>query len=259
MQTAVLSETIQVMLDDQDVTSLLMEGGWMIGSPSAELAIWDVPGPYVLVDEDQDEMNITLSFVFAGDQSSDPRGIMDHVQDMIVLTERIGESQVSMVMNKMAEIAIQNDAWFGIRTTSTGDDGAHPLSRTLLLNVDENPLSSHTEIRSITWQSLSASGRINSLVRDMIWGASVNTQLEVNSPVTSMLMEEVPSWTASASMIGESDMMYVTHTVSQLGQSGHENLQSMNVVAMSQNDPDRYHNRADGWELSSYEGLSILW
>jgi hypothetical protein len=244
---------------DQDVTSLLVEGGWMISSPSIELALWDVPGPYVLADEDNVEENITISFVMAGTQITEPRDVLKQVQETVSPPTRAGESQVSIILNQLAEIAIQNNIWFGVRTTSTGDDEAHPLSRTFLLDIDGGTVSDDPDLRMKTWQLLSASGRINSLVRDMIWGASVNTEMQTMTTVRSILLEEVPSWTASGSLIGETDMMFLTHTISQIGFSGHENLQTLNIASISKNDPSRYHNKADGWELSTYEGLSILW
>ena len=87
-------------------------------------------------DEDNEE-NLTISFVLAGSKTIDPLETFDKARERIEVPQRFGESEVSILLERLASLSKEWDIWFGLRATSTGGEGSHPFSRTILLDPAE--------------------------------------------------------------------------------------------------------------------------
>ncbi|MBN1389412.1 MAG: hypothetical protein JXA22_02100 [Candidatus Thermoplasmatota archaeon] len=245
-------------IPDPDVSSLFVEGGWEIASPPVELMTWSLPSPYVLTRDDGKDRNMTISFILAGTKSIDPMEIFDEARVSVEVPEKFGESQVSMVLRELSSLSRENGIWFGIRSTSTGGEGSHPASRTFL--VDPWYHGEDGGVKASMSADLLPSGRLNSLVRDLIWGVSSGMVIEGYGDIRTILLEEVPSWTSSGSLIGTKDMIYATYTRTTVSDDGRYSFtQKMNVFSDSEPASDLYHPTGSEWELSTYRGLTILW
>ncbi|MGA1820336.1 MAG: hypothetical protein ACMUHU_04930 [Thermoplasmatota archaeon] len=250
--------TLYPNIPDPSITSLLIEGGWTISTPPMELQAWDVPSPYALPDNGDEEENLTLSFILAGPSRIDPLELYDEAQQLIEVPARLGESQVSIILGKLALLSMDMDIWFGLRVTSIGSGTAHPFSRTFLMNP-ENGAAEEGKTLPDTVSDLMSSGRLNCLVRDLAWGVSADPVIEGFGNMETILLEEVPSWTSSGSMIGAGNMLYSTYTEIFRTEGAQETIQVLNVVADENPSSGLYHPSGSEWRLSSFGGLSILW
>ncbi|MGA1873372.1 MAG: hypothetical protein ACMUHY_06840 [Thermoplasmatota archaeon] len=245
---------------DQSVSSLLIEGGWTISTPAIEVQPWDAPSPYLLANGFADELNMTISFILSGDARVEPGELLDDIQDLIRIPDSFGEAQVSILLGELASLSIREDIYFGIRTTSKGSGTTHPYSRTLLIRLDPEIAWSDGGSEEMAYAKLTSSGRLNCIVRDMIWGASVDPVLEGFGEIETIFLEEVPSWTTSRPMIEANNLIFSLYTETSGGSDGgYGSIQILNIVSDDDAPGDLYNPKGTEWSLMTFRGLSVLW
>ncbi|MBN1539245.1 MAG: hypothetical protein JW939_03805 [Candidatus Thermoplasmatota archaeon] len=240
------------------VSSLFVEGGWEISSPPIDLRAWELPSPYVQTGDDDGKYNLTISFILAGAKTIDPLEAFDRARERIEIPQSFGESEVSILLGRLASLSRDRDIWFGMRATSTGGGVSAPFTRTFLLHPGDILEVNEEEVEATP--GLLTSGRLNRLVRDLVWGVSVDPVIEGFGDIETIYLEEVPSWTSSSSLVGANDAIFSVYTPTTAHNDGsYSSIQILNVLSDSEPDPDLYHPAGSEWELSTYSGWSILW
>jgi len=228
------------------VRSLLVESGWTISSPAIEISTWDLPGPYLQERSGIGDPNTTISFIVAGWQTEDQGERVGSLSAEVQIPGRMGEAQVAQVLDRLATSSVDQDLLFGIRTTSTGGFGSHPVSRTLLFGTDS----------PVTWRSLIEGGDLHSLVREMLWGASPDLVVKITGEMHLIMIEDVPAWAVSySSGTSMSDISTVSHVHLRVSQ---EPVQNLNFMEISDQDSSRYHPTSSGWGFERIDDRSFL-
>jgi hypothetical protein len=231
-----------------DITrTLLIETGWTITSPVTEISNWDLPGPFLQERSGGGDTNITLSFLVAGTETGDQGDRINTLASELQVPVRPGEAQIAQFLDKLAIYSIEEGLMFGIRTTSTGGSGAHPVSRTLMIGTGSMD----------TWRSLLEKGSLHCLVREMLWGASPDLMLRSSGELNLIMMEDVPVWASSYSTGSSmSDISMVTHVHIVDGQ---EPVTNLNIMEIDDYQSSRYHPTSTGWGFERIDDRSLLW